>query len=87
VPATAFDFFAQYTAPGDRVYFQVSPGRQPAFSAAGRYYLLPAVVTTQLADATVVLSYGQDPRNLHLHYLTQRRDGNRKIYVSRIESS
>jgi hypothetical protein len=83
-PSDAFDFFAQYTVPGDRVYFQAPPGRRAAFAAAGRYYLLPALVAAQLADATVVLSYDADPTRLHLHFVTQRRDGRRQIYVSRI---
>src|SRR5262249_13177019 len=55
-----FDFFAAYLARGDRVYFQVMPGAYSAsfdlpgiIEALGRFYFLPAVQTTNLADATV----------------------------------
>jgi hypothetical protein len=83
-PGDAFEFFAQYTAPDDRVYFQVPPRERAAFAAAGRYALLPAFVTESLADATVVLSYGEDPARLHVHFVTRRRDGPKQVYVSRI---
>jgi hypothetical protein len=84
VPGGAFDFYAAYTAPGDRIFLQVPRRRQAAFAAAARFYLLPAVLTSSPADATVVLSYRANPAALHLSYVTQRRDGSSPIYVSRI---
>jgi hypothetical protein len=86
VPGDVFGFYASYTVPGDRVYLQVLPGdgRPAAFAAATRYYLLPARETTRLADATVVISYEELPSALRVHFVTQRRFGNRPVYVSRI---
>jgi len=93
VPGAVFDFYASFLAPGDRAYFQVpqgAPGRRRALlrslEAAGRFALLPAVVTPTLADATVVLSYDADPSLLHVSFVTQRRDGRERVYVSRIGS-
>jgi hypothetical protein len=93
VPGAVFDFYAAYIVPGDRVYFQVRPGslgRVPdlpaAFEAAGRFYLLPAVQADTLADATVVVSYLEDPSQLHMSFVTQKQDGRRPIYVSRISA-
>jgi hypothetical protein len=85
VPGAVLDFYARYLARGDRVYFEVGRGAdQAAFEAAGRFGLLPATVTSSLEDATVVLSYDADPRRLHVSFLTQRRDGRRRVYISRI---
>lgn len=83
VPGDVFAFYARYVAPGDRVYLQVG-ARSAAFAAAASFELLPATVTTALTDATVVLSYDEDPSLLHTAFVTQRRDGSRDIYVSRI---
>ena len=88
-----FDFFAAYLQRGDRVYFQVMPsGYSPEFDlpgiieALGRYYFLPAVQTTSLADATVVISYFEDPSQLHRTFLTQVRAGLQPLWVSRIRA-
>jgi hypothetical protein len=93
VPGAVFDFYAAYIVPGDRVYFQVRPGGRgsapdlpAAFEAAGRFYLLPAVQADTLADATVVVSYLEDPSRLHIAFVTQKQDGRRPIYISRISS-
>src|SRR5262245_46640004 len=71
-----FDFFAAYLVKGDRVYFQVMPsGYGPSFdlpsiiAALGRWYFLPAMQTTDLKDATVVVSYFEDPSLLHRKFI------------------
>jgi hypothetical protein len=88
-----FDFYASLLQRGDRVYFQVMPsGYSPEFdlpgivAALGRYYLLPAVQTTNLADATVVVSYFEDPSLLHRKFITQVRAGLQPLWVSRISA-
>ena len=88
-----FDFFAAYLTKGDRVYFQVMPsGFSPAFdlpsivAALGRWYLLPAMQTTDLKNATVVVSYFEDPARLHIPFITQVRAGLQPLWVSRIKS-
>jgi hypothetical protein len=93
VPGAVFDFYASYIVPGDRLYFQVRPGRPgatldlpAAFAAAGRFYLLPGVQTENLADATVVISYFENPSDLHIPFTTQRQDGQQPVYVSRIRA-
>jgi hypothetical protein len=93
LPADIFDFYRQYLVKGDRVYFQVRPSGfsslldyQTAFAYGGRYYFLPALQATDLKDATVVVSYFEDPSRLHVHYLTQQRAGLQPIFVSRIRA-
>ena len=88
-----FDFYRQYVVKGDRVYFQVRESGfssfldyQTAFAYAGRYYLLPALQTTDLKDATVVVTYFEDPKQLHVRYVTQQRAGLQPIFVSRIRA-
>jgi hypothetical protein len=86
-----FDFFAQYLSKGDRVYFQVMPSGYSSdydlptiVQALGRFYFLPAVQTTDLNDATVVVSYFEDPALLHRKFITQVRAGLQPLWVSRI---
>ena len=93
VPGSVFDFYARYVVPGDRIYFQVMPsGLSPeltlpeAVAAIGRFYLLPGVETTNLADATVVVSFYADPSLLHLKFVTQVEAGLQPIWVSRIRA-
>jgi len=93
LPSDIFDFYRQYVVPGDRVYFQVRESGfsrfldyQTAFRYVGRYYLAPALEATDLKDATVVVTYFEDPNELHVRYLTQQRAGLQPIYVSRIEA-
>ncbi len=50
----------------------------------GSFYLLPAVATDDLADATVVVSYHADPNTLPVRYVTQVSAGLQPISVSRI---
>ena len=88
-----FDFYAQYLSKGDRVYFQVMPSGFSSdydlptiVQALGRFYFLPAVQTTDLNDATVVVSYFEDPALLHRKFITQVRAGLQPLWVSRIRS-
>ena len=93
VPPSIFDFYATYVGRGDRVYYQVLPSGlasdltlPEAITAVGRFYLLPAVQTTSLRDATVVVSYFEDPALLHLRFVTQVEAGLQPLYVSRLRS-
>jgi hypothetical protein len=93
MPSDIFDFYRQYVVPGDRVYFQVRESGfsqfldyQTAFSYVGRYYFLPALQATDLKDATVVVTYFDDPKRLRVRYLTQQQAGLQPIYVSRIKA-
>jgi hypothetical protein len=99
-PATAagldggiFDFFDRYLTKGDRVYFQVMPSGFSSdydlptiVQALGRFYFLPAVQTADLKDATVVVSYFEDPALLHQKFATQVRAGLQPLWVSRVRS-
>ena len=93
-PADVFDFYAEHLERGDRIYFQVEPVpfgnylHLPGIVAAvGHFYLLPAVQVSDPRDATVVVSFRQDPKALGLRYSDQARYGSRPIYVSRIAVS
>jgi hypothetical protein len=92
LPGNVFDWYAQYVARGDRVYYQVLPSGlgtmdlPTAVRFAGSFYLLPAVQVTDPKKATVVLSFMADPTFLHLHFLTQKRAGEQPIYVSRVRA-
>jgi hypothetical protein len=91
LPSDVFDFYAEQLERGDRIYFQVEPvpfgnylDLPGIIAAAGDFYLLPAVQVTDPRDATVVLSFRQDPKALGLRYSNQARYGSQSIYVSRI---
>ena len=86
---TLWDQIASYVDRGDRVYYQV-PSRpygtldlHDTVAALGRWYLAPAVETTDPADATVVISYEADPSALRSEWLLQRQLGDR-IFFSRV---
>ena len=93
LPSDVFDFYRQYVGRGDRVYYQV---RESGFSSfydlptavkfAGRYYLLPALEAKSLDDATVVVTFFDDPNKLGVRYITQQQAGLQPIFVSRIRS-
>jgi hypothetical protein len=83
-PADTFDFYARYVVAGDRVYLDVPDEVAASFGLAARYWLLPATPTQNLADATVVVSYDHDPAALGIDFVTQRQDGRRPLFVSRI---
>jgi hypothetical protein len=91
LPSDVFDFYAEHLHRGDRVYFQVLPvpfgnylDLPGIIAAAGRFYLLPAVQVTDLRRATVVVSFRESPKKLHLHFTSQAEYGHRPIYVSRL---
>ena len=73
MPPDIFDFYRQYVTKGDRIYYQV---RESGFSSyydlptairlVGHYYLLPAVEAPSLRDATVVVTFFDDPKLLHV---------------------
>jgi hypothetical protein len=87
-----FDFWRGFLRPGDRYWIQIP---DEAFSAnadkrlvvrtVAHLYLLPALETRHLADATVVLSWDADPGLLHLTYSDQIRAGLQVIFASRID--
>jgi hypothetical protein len=88
-----FDFFDSLLTRGDRVYFQVMPSGFSSdydlptiVQALGRYYFLPAMQTSDLARATVVVSYFADPSLLHVKFVTQVRAGLQPLWVSRIKA-
>ena len=85
------DFWRAHLRAGDRYWIQIP---HEAFSPAAdkklvvrtvaHLYLLPAIETRRLANATVVLSWDSDPGTLHLQYTDQARAGLQLIFVSRI---
>jgi hypothetical protein len=93
MPMEIFDFWRQWLRPWDRYWIQMP---HEAFSSNGdkKYvarliahsYLLPAIETTDLKQATVVLSWDADPGTLHLKYWQQWRAGQQLIFVSRVAS-
>jgi hypothetical protein len=87
LPSDVFDWYAERVHKGDRVYLQIQPGRArvDAIEAAFRFYLLPAVVVAELADANVIVSYFEDPAQLGVPLLSQERAGLQLFFVSRIE--
>ena len=93
LPGDVFDFYADYVGRGDRVYLQTRESGLSSFidlptavRYAARFYLLPAVQTNDLADATVVVTFFDDPSLLHVRYVTQRQAGLQPIFVSRIKA-
>jgi hypothetical protein len=93
VDPNVFDWYAQYLAPGDRVYYQVLQTPLSSFldlpkavSMGGAFYLLPTVAVGDVRKATVVVSYLADPGLLHVHFITQDRAGLQLMFVSRIQA-
>ena len=91
--ADIFDFYKQYIDPRDRVYLQVRESGfssfvnyQTAFAYAARYYFLPALPAVDLKDATVVVTFFADPKELHTRFITQQQAGLQPIFVSRIKT-
>ena len=87
VPGEVFDYYADRVHKGDRIYLQINPGRArpDAIEAVARFYLLPAVVVGDLADANVIVSFYEDPAQLGVPLQSQERAGLQPIFVSRIE--
>jgi hypothetical protein len=93
LPADVFAFYADYVGRGDRVYFQTREGGYSSYldlptavRYAGRFALLPALEAPDLADATVVVTYFDDPARLGVPFVTQQQAGAQPIYVSRIRA-
>ena len=93
LPSDIFSFYRQYVGRDDRIYFQVRESGfssfldyQTAFGYAGRYFLLPALQTHDLEDATVVVTFFEDPKLLRIPFVTQQQAGAQPIFVSRIRA-
>jgi hypothetical protein len=92
LPGDVFDWYAQYVARGDRVYYQVLPSGlgtmdlPTAVRYAGAFYLRPAAEVSDPKQATVVISFMADPTFLHMHFITQQRSGLQPIFVSRVRA-
>lgn len=91
LPVGGFDFFRTHVRRGDRVFVLARPGtslRGVDFPTAtrtfARYYLLPATVVDDLADATVVVAVGADPRELGPTYMSVLSEDNGTFTVARI---
>jgi hypothetical protein len=91
LPVGGFDFFRTHVRRGDRVFVLARPGtslRGVDFPTAtrtfARYYLLPATVVDDLADATVVVAVGADPRGLGPTYMSVLSEDNGTFTVARI---
>ena len=48
--------------------------------------MLPAIEATRLDGATVVVTFFDDPKQLHVRYITQQQAGLQPIFVSRIRA-
>jgi hypothetical protein len=87
-----FEWYRQYLRPDDRYFVQIEPA---AFSSyvdkdtlvrrVAHLYLLPSLEATDLAHATVVLSWDDDPSRLHMRFSSQARLGEQLFFVSRID--
>jgi hypothetical protein len=76
LPPEVFEFFSDLTRPDDRYYVHVPRGRPVRLAVEGGimrmfagYFLLPAMQVPTPAEATVVLAYDADPRELGLEYV------------------
>lgn len=92
LPVGGFDFFRAHVRRGDRVFVLARTGtslRGVDFPTAARtfarYYLLPAIVVDDLADATVVVSIGANPRTLGRTFASVVSDDNGTFVVARIK--
>lgn len=86
-----FDFYRRALRPDDRYFFQVAneafgefADKETVVRSVGRYYLAPAIEVARPQDATVILSYDDDPGLLPLKYSDQIRAGLQLFFVSRV---
>jgi hypothetical protein len=86
-----FDFWRGQLRSGDRYYLQMPPEPFSSFAnkrqiaqAIAHIYLLPAVETLNLDDATVVLSLDATPTVLDRSFSQQLEAGLQQIYFSRL---
>jgi hypothetical protein len=92
IPIDAFNFFRSHLRRGDRFYVSAprsasfTPGvdRSAALQTFGRYYLLPAIAVTTPAQATVVLSVGEDPKTLGIAFVEVVQDGSNPFWAARV---
>lgn len=91
LPMWAFDFFKKRLEPGTRYYMHVVEGGfgtadfRTTVRTLGNFYLLPAVMVPDPADADVVLSWGVNPHELGLPYTWITKLGPHEIFVSLVE--
>ena len=91
LPVGGFDFFRTHVKRGDRVYVHAREGtsmRGVDFPTAARtfarYYLLPAIVVDDPADATVVVTVARDPGELGLRYTSVLEQDGGTFAVARV---
>ena len=91
LPVEVLEYYSAFLRPDDRVYFHVLESGfgagldlRAVVTAAGRFWLLPAVAVEDLDDATVVVSWERDPGELGLRFSEQHRAGQQLFFVSRI---
>jgi len=92
IPIDAFNFFRSHLRRGDRYYVDAprtasfTPGvdRSAVLQTFGRYYLLPAIAVTTPAQATVVLSVGEDPKTLGIPFVEVVQDGSNPFWIARV---
>ncbi len=92
IPIDAFNFFRAHLRRDDNFYVNApasasfTPGvdRTAALQTFGRYYLLPAIAVTTPAQATVVLSVGQDPKTLGIPFAQVAQDGSNPFWIARV---
>ncbi|HZB23444.1 MAG TPA: hypothetical protein VE444_06320 [Gaiellaceae bacterium] len=91
LPVGGFDFFRTHVKRGDRVYVLARAGtstRGVDFPTAARtfarYYLLPAIVVDDPADATVIVTVARDPRELGLRYTSVLEQDGGTFTVARV---
>lgn len=87
-----FEWYRRYLRPGDRYFVQVEPAAFSSFvdkdtlvRRVARLYLLPDLEAIDLAHASVVLSWDDDPGRLHVRFSSQVRLGRQLFFVSRID--
>jgi hypothetical protein len=86
-----FDFWRQHLSKDDRYWLDVHQtgfgqflDLPSAVAALSRFYLLPAVQSPSLAEATVVLSWDEDPARLGLRYWRVDREGSQLVYAAHV---
>ena len=91
LPVGGFDFFRTHVKRGDRVYVHAREGtsvRGVDFPTAARtfarYYLLPAIVVDDPADATVVVTVARDADELGLRYASVLEQDDGTFTVARV---
>jgi hypothetical protein len=91
LPVGAFDHFRANVRRGDKFYVHARPGtslRGVDFPTAARtfarYYLLPATIVDDPAEATVVVAIGRDPRELGLSYTSVLAGADGSYSVARV---